>query len=82
MTIKLTPENENRLITSIQRFFSQHMDENIGDLKSRLLLDFCLRELGPSIYNQAISDAQSYMHEQATEMDISCHEPEFSYWKK
>jgi uncharacterized protein (DUF2164 family) len=82
MTIKLSKENEERLLGSIQRFFSSEIDQDIGTLKSRLLLDFCLRELGPSIYNQAISDAQSHLHDRVTELDISCHEQEFSYWKK
>ena len=82
MTIKLSKENEECLLGSIQRFFSSEMDQDIGTLKSRLLLDFCLRELGPSIYNQAISDAQSHLHDRVTELDISCHEQEFSYWKK
>jgi uncharacterized protein (DUF2164 family) len=82
MAIKLTKENEERLLNSIQRFFNSEMDQDIGTLKSKLLLDFCLRELGPSIYNQAIADAQTHMHDRVTELDISCHEQEFSYWKK
>jgi len=82
MSIKLSKENEERLINSIQRFFNEHMDENIGMLKSQLILDFCLRELGPSIYNQAIANAQSHMQDRVAELDISCHEDEFSYWKK
>ena len=40
MTIKLNPETEERLIGSIQRYFSTNMDEDIGDLKAKLLLDF------------------------------------------
>ncbi|PRC92203.1 DUF2164 domain-containing protein [Solimicrobium silvestre] len=82
MAIKLSKENEERLLGSIQRFFKEHMDEEIGSLKSTLFLDFCLRELGPSIYNQAIADAQSHMQDRVAEMDISCHEQEISYWKK
>ena len=82
MAIKLSKENEERLLGSIQRFFRSELDQDIGTLKSKLLLDFCLRELEPSIYNQAIVDAQTTMHDRVTELDISCHEPEFSYWKK
>jgi len=78
----LSKENEERLPGSIQRFFSTELDQDIGTLKSKFVLDFCLREPGPSIYNQAIADAQTTMHERVTELDISCHEPEFSYWKK
>jgi uncharacterized protein (DUF2164 family) len=82
MAIKLTKENEERLVNSIQRFFHEHMDDDIGVLKSKLLLDFCLKELGPSIYNQAITDAQSHLQDRVAELDISCHENEFAYWKK
>lgn len=81
MAIKLTKENEERLLNSIQRFFSTHLDEEIGTLKSKLVVDFCLRELGPVIYNQAITDAQSHMQDRVAELDISCHEQEFAYWK-
>ncbi|MES2026465.1 MAG: DUF2164 domain-containing protein [Pseudomonadota bacterium] len=82
MTIKLNPETEERLIGSIQRYFSTNMDEDIGDLKAKLLLDFCVRELGPSIYNQAIADAQSAMQDKVAELDVTCYEAEFSYWNK
>lgn len=58
------------------------MDEEIGDLKAKLLLDFCVRELGPSIYSQAIADAQAYMQDKITDLDGACHETEFAYWTK
>jgi uncharacterized protein (DUF2164 family) len=82
MTIKLTEETRLRLIGSIQRYFSENMDEPVGDLKAALLLDFCVREVGPSIYNQAILDAQSHLQDKVAEMDGDCHEPEFGYWRK
>jgi uncharacterized protein (DUF2164 family) len=82
MTIKLNPETEERLIGSIQRYVSTNMDEDIGDLKAKLLLDFCVRELGPSIYNQAIADSQSAMQDKVAELDVTCYEAEFSYWNK
>ena len=82
MAIKLQKENEERLLGSLQRFFSAQMDEDIGTLKAKLLLDFCLREIGPSIYNQAIADAQSQLQDRVAELDLACHEEEFSYWKK
>ena len=82
MTIKLTPETEERLIASIQRYFNVNMDDGIGDLKARLLLDFCVKELGPSIYNQAIIDAQSALQDKVAELDVTCYETEFGYWGK
>ena len=41
MTIKLSAETEERLIGSIRRYFDVNMDESIGELKARLLLDYC-----------------------------------------
>ena len=82
MAIKLSNEVEQRLLASIQRYCAQHMDEDIGTLKAKLLLDFCLREIGPSVYNQAILDAQAAMQDKIADIDASCYETEFAYWKK
>ena len=82
MTIKLNKDVEQRLLASIQRYCAENMDEEVGELKARLLLDYCLREIGPSVYNQAILDAQSAMQERIADIDTVCYETEFSYWKK
>jgi uncharacterized protein (DUF2164 family) len=82
MTIRISKETERRLIGSIQRYFEETMDDEIGDLKASLLLDFVLREIGPSIYNRAIGDAQAHLHEKVSELDGSCYEAELTYWKK
>ena len=82
MTIKLSDETQRHLLSSIRRFFEEDMDENIGDLKSSLLLEFFRKELGPSIYNTAISDAQTRLQQQINDLDVLCYEPEFNYWKR
>ena len=58
------------------------MDEEIGDLKAGLLLDYCLQEIGPAVYNQAIADAQSYFTGRVADLEGVCHEEEFGYWPK
>lgn len=82
MAIKIKEETAQRLIASIQRYFSENMDEPIGDLKAKLLLDFCVREIGPGIYNQAIQDAQSHLQDKVADMDAECYEAEHGYWRK
>ncbi|HEU4844421.1 MAG TPA: DUF2164 domain-containing protein [Burkholderiaceae bacterium] len=82
MTIKLNKDVEQRLLASIQRYCAENMDEEVGELKARLLLDYCLREIGPSVYNQAILDAQGAMQERIADIETVCYETEFSYWKK
>lgn len=81
MTIKLNKEVQERLTGSIRRYAAKNLDEEMGELKARLLLDFCLQEIGPSIYNQAIADAQAYMLEKSAEIDAHCYQAEFGYWK-
>lgn len=82
MPITLPPETARQLQASIKRYFEEHMDEPIGDLKAGLLLDFCLKEIGPVIYNRAIADARTFVEARLTDMDGVCYEPEFTYWTK
>jgi len=80
--IKLPKETEQRLIASIKRYFVENMDEEVGELKASLLLDFCLEEIAPCAYNQAIADAQAYMQDKLADIDNACFALEFDYWRK
>ena len=82
MSIKLTKDKEIQIIESIKHYFEENMDNEIGDLKARLLFDYFLKEIGPSVYNQAILDAQAIMTDKVNDLDSSCYQPEFLYWKK
>jgi uncharacterized protein (DUF2164 family) len=82
MAIKLDPETEEYLLGSIKQFFAEELEDDIGDLKARKVLEFCVREVGPSVYNQAIADAQTYFERAASDLGGVQFEPEFDYWKK
>ena len=82
MSINITKEKQLHIIESIKHFFEEHMDVEIGDLKASLLLDYFVKEIGPSIYNQAILDAQAVMTDKVNDLDSSCYLPEFEFWKK
>jgi len=82
MTIKLQPETQGRFIASIKRYFAERLDDDIGDLKASLLLDFVLQEIGPSIYNRAVADAQARIQDAALELDSACYEADLGYWNK
>jgi len=60
----------------------ERSDEGIDDLQAKLLLDFVLAEIGPSIYNAAITDAQVYLRDRVADLDSACFQPEFGYWPK
>ena len=82
MTIELNKDARNAALASLQRYFTANFDEPIGNLQAGALLDFVLQEIGPSLYNQAIADAQTAMQSRVMELDIDCHEDEFPYWQK
>ncbi len=58
------------------------MDEEIGDLKAGLLLDFILSELGPAVYNQGLADAQAYFEERSQDLAAILHRDEFPTSRK
>lgn len=80
MTIRLKDDIEKQLIVSIRRFFREEMEEEYGDLKARLVLDYCLKEIAPSVYNQAIADAQAFVQAKLEDLEGTCWEPELGYW--
>jgi uncharacterized protein (DUF2164 family) len=80
MAITISPETRKQLVASIKRYAVENLDGEIGDLKAGLLLDYCLKEIGPAVYNQAIADAQSYFTGRVADLEGVCHEPEFTYW--
>lgn len=82
MTIKLDRETQAYLLSSIKRFFMKELDEDIGDLRAETVLEFFAREIGPSIYNQALADAQAYFVDKASDVVNVRYEPEFDFWKK
>ncbi|AOJ21092.1 hypothetical protein WJ11_16825 [Burkholderia cenocepacia] len=82
MTIELDKDVRDRAIASLQRYFTENMDEPIGNIQAGALLHFFIQEVAPAIYNLAVADAQERLHARVAELDIECHEEPFEYWKQ
>ncbi|MEL6821032.1 MAG: DUF2164 domain-containing protein [Calditrichota bacterium] len=82
MPIQLKDDIKDKLIASLQRYFDEELDMEIGELKSELILDYLMQEAGAVIYNQAIRNAQAYITDRADDMDGTLYHPEFTYWEK
>jgi uncharacterized protein (DUF2164 family) len=80
MAITLAPDTQKQLVSSIKRYAAEHLEQEIGDLQAGLLLDYVLKEIGPSIYNKAIGDAQAYFQDRLADLEATCYEKEFGYW--
>jgi uncharacterized protein (DUF2164 family) len=78
--MELTKETRAQAITSIQRYFEENMAEPIGNLPAGQLLDFFLEEVGPVIYNHAITDAQTRLQQRVMDLNGELFEDEFQYW--
>lgn len=81
MAVKFDEQTEAYLLGSIKRFFAEELDEDIGDLKAASVLDFFVTEIGPSVYNHAIADAQAFFGDKVTDLGGVHYEPEYDYWK-
>ena len=80
MQIELSDETTKRAVASIRRYFAEHLEREVGELPARLLLEFFVKEIGPSGYNAAIADAQVYLRDRIADLEGVCYMPEFEYW--
>jgi len=81
MTIELTKEAKQNALESIQKYFQVNLEQPIGNLATGALLEFILEEIGPSIYNKGVADAQERMQARIGELDYEVHADEFQYWR-
>ncbi|WP_306591337.1 DUF2164 domain-containing protein [Geothrix sp. 21YS21S-4] len=82
MDIQLAPDVEKKLYGAIQRFVAEEYGESLGELGSATFLRFCLKEIGPAIYNRAVSDAQACIQERVSDLENICFAEETGYWDK
>jgi uncharacterized protein (DUF2164 family) len=82
MTTIYPDESRKQAVASIKRYFADVLEQDIGDLKAEMLLDYFLAEIAPAVYNQAIRDAQRYQQERVTDMDSALFALEFTYWQR
>jgi len=76
MRIELTDERKAKMLTAIQQYFRDNLDQELGELGANLLLEFFVRELGAPIYNQAIRDAHDFLQEKLVDLSGEFYEPE------
>ena len=76
MRIELTDERKAKMVTAIQSYFRENLDDEIGELGAQLLLEFFIRELGAPVYNQAIRDAHDFIEDKLVDLAGEFYEPE------
>ena len=82
MPIELSREARDQAVASIEHYFAEELDQRIGNIGADALLSFFLEEIGPLVYNQAVSQVQERLQERVQELDIEFNEEEFQYWRR
>ena len=86
MDIELYKEDRAQAIASLERYFKEHFaeqfGERLGNIQAGALLNFFLEEVGPCVYNQAVTEVQDRLQLRVSEVDIECHADAFGYWQR
>lgn len=82
MTLELRKADRDQAVASIQRYFEEHLDTQLGNVGAGGLLAFFLAEIGPCLYNQGVRDAQERLQMRVQELDYEVHADEFVYWRR
>ncbi|HEX4067799.1 MAG TPA: DUF2164 domain-containing protein [Acidobacteriaceae bacterium] len=82
ITIELPKATRTQAIASIRRYFEESISESVGELAAGLLLDFFVEEIGPTIYNRAILDAQDRLQLRVGDLSGELYADELQYWQR
>lgn len=82
MSLELGKEETAQLIASIQRFFRDELEQDIGELKAKFLLDYVLKEIAPFAYNKGVGDAETFLLNQIGDLRGTCFQQGLTYWRQ
>lgn len=82
MTLALSAKDEKEVLQSIERFFSEELEQDIGEMQAGFVLDFFLKEIAPFAYNQGVEDARGFLREKLEDLSGTCFEHALTYWQK
>lgn len=67
--IELSNDDKKVLIADIKDFFLKEFDEELGDLRAEIVLDFIVKKVGPKIYNKGVNDSRKWFREKFEDLD-------------
>ena len=66
--IEIDGQKYEMLLEQLKVYFTDEMDQPIGELKAKLMLDFILESVGPVVYNKAVADMQKFLYERIDDL--------------
>ena len=82
MPIELNQQETKDAVASLQRYFSEELDQEISEMRAKFLLEYILREIAPLAYNQGVKDAESFFRGKIEDLSGTCFEEGLTYWLK
>ncbi len=76
MRISLSKERREAIVRLLKDHFAAEFDEELSTYRAGQVLDFFVKTLGPSVYNQAIQDARKFMLGKLEDLDAEFYESE------
>ncbi|MEH6545560.1 MAG: DUF2164 domain-containing protein [Sneathiella sp.] len=76
MRIKLSPERKEEIANALSGYYQEQFDEELSEYRAMTLVEFLLQKIGPSQYNQAVTDVRKFLTEKVEELDTEFYEPE------
>ena len=74
MALTFSSETRKRIYGKLQTYVKDEFDDEIGDLRAERIFEFMVGLIDAAAYNQAISDAQAYLHGRLIDMEIELEE--------
>ena len=59
--IEFSRDEKTALVRKIQLYFTEELDQKIGQFDAEFLLDFFTETIGPYYYNRGLFDAQAVL---------------------
>ncbi len=75
-SIEFSREEKEVIVRKIQLYFSEELDQEIGQFDAEFLLDFFAEEIGPYFYNRGLYDAQTVMEARLADISDALYEIE------
>ena len=76
MRMRLSDDRKQAVLNLLTAFYLDEFDEELSSYQAERLLEFFMKNLGPPVYNQAISDARAFMLGKLDDLDSEFYEPE------
>ena len=75
-SIEFSREEKEVIARKIQLYFTEELDQQIGQFDAEFLLDFFAEEIGPFFYNRGLFDAQTVMETRLADISEALYEIE------